>query len=597
MATQNNSHERNHEDTDGANDNPKQQSLAMVPQEKEENTLFETSPAKTPRIVYISACLTQLAVLSIGYDFGVNSGAMLLAEDVDYLELNSLWKQLIIAGALPSAIIVTIFASQLSDIIGRKKTVITAAVCYTIGSIITGSANNRVTILLGRLCIGCGFGFTGASTAVYIAECAPQHIRGRLIGLSQPFLTIGILSAAIISGIFSYDKENGWRYMWGFQGIWSVIQFIGLLFMPESPRWLIQKSQLKEAEKVLIKIRNTTAVDEEIYEIKRNWEEMKRSYEMSGNENVYLRMIKTPSVRRALLIGCAMHFFSQFSGANTVIYYSGIIIKMTGVGDVSAAIWNSALINCINLVFSIVGVWLVDVLGRRTLAIVGLFGLAFSSSCIATTFLFAHIYSPSVNTTLNIPNNSCSAYTTCDTCIHDYFCGFCFETTNDDVNGACLPISFVSMHSATIACNFTTLPNSYFTWAYDYCPISFSWVAIVGLSLFLVFYAQSMGPLPWTINAEIYPLWARSTGNGIGATVCWVCNLIISVTFLSLTEAINSYGVFYIMSIMAITGSVFCYFLLPETKGKTLEVIEMLFMPKNKKESKESEEETNKIEP
>lgn len=159
MATQNNSHEQDHEDTDGTNnDNPKQQSLAMVPQEKDENILFETPPTKTPRIVYISACLTQLAVLSIGYDFGVNSGAMLLAEDIDYLELNSLWKQLIIAGALPSAIIVTIFASQLSDIIGRKKTVITAAVCYTIGSIITGSANNRVTILLGRLCIGCGFG-------------------------------------------------------------------------------------------------------------------------------------------------------------------------------------------------------------------------------------------------------------------------------------------------------------------------------------------------------------------------------------------------------------------------------------------------------
>lgn len=546
-------------------------------------------------IIYILTALSHLGILSCGYEMGISSGAMLTLEKV--MILSPLWKQLIIIGALPSAVLTLLIGSHTSDFLGRKKVIMAASCFYILGSLISGLAVSKTMLLIGRLFIGVALGFTGASTAVYIAECAPQHIRGRLIGLSQPFLTIGILSAAVISGIFSYDKENGWRYMWGFQGIWSVIQFIGLLFMPESPRWLVQKSQLKEAEKVLIKIRNTNAVDEEIYEIKSNWEEMKRSYEMAGNENVYLRIIKTPSVRRALLIGCAMHFFSQFSGANTVIYYSGIIIKMTGVGDVSAAIWNSALINCINLVFSIVGVWLVDVLGRRTLAIVGLFGLAFSSSCIATTFLFAYLYSPSVNTTANIQNNSCSAYTSCDACIHDNFCGFCFETTNNDMNGACLPISFVSMHSANAACNFTTLPHSYFTWAYDYCPISFSWVAIVGLSLFLVFYAQSMGPLPWTINAEIYPLWARSTGNGIGATICWVCNLIISVTFLSLTEAIHSYGVFYIMSIMAITGSVFCYFLLPETKGKTLEVIEMLFMPKSQKESKESEEEINKVEP
>ncbi|XP_014782377.1 proton myo-inositol cotransporter-like [Octopus bimaculoides] len=92
-----------------------------------------------------------------------------------------------------------------------------------------------------------------------------------------------------------------------------------------------------------------------------------------------------------------------------------------------------------------------------------------------------------------------------------------------------------------------------------------------------------MGPLPWTINAEIYPLWARSTGNGLAAATCWLCNLINSVSFLSLSEAINSYGVFYLLSSMAVTGALFCYCLLPETKGKSLEAIEILFMKDRKK--------------
>ncbi|CAI9740196.1 proton myo-inositol cotransporter isoform X1 [Octopus vulgaris] len=539
--------------------------------------------------------LTQVGVLSIGYDLGINSGAVLLVENSEYMPLNSLWKQLIIAGALPSAIVITLFASQLSDIIGRKRTVMTAAVSYLVGAIISGAAVNRTMLLIGRLLIGCGHGFTGASTAVYIAECAPVRMRGKLIGLSQPFLTIGILSATIFAGVFSYDTINGWRYMWAFQGIWSVIQFTGLLFMPESPRWLIQKSQFGEGKIALAKLRHGSNVEEEFNEIKKNCEEDMKNSENLGSFQTFVKMMQTQPVRRALLVGCGIQLFAQFSGANTIIYYSGIIIKMAGVGDVSTAIWNSVIINCINLLFAIIGVWLVDLVGRRKLAISGLIGLAFSTCCLATTFLMAIKHTPAVTYNSGQYNSSCMTHSLCSDCVHDPNCGFCYSSNENNMNATCLPSDpKLWQTSAVGACNSTTaMQTASLKWVIDYCPVSFSWVAVVGLAFFLVFYAPTMGPLPWTINAEIYPLWARSTGNGLAAATCWLCNLINSVSFLSLSEAINSYGVFYLLSFMAVSGALFCYFLLPETKGKSLEAIEILFMKDRKKLGNDEQQDLN----
>lgn len=139
--------------------------------------------------------LTQVGVLSIGYDLGINSGAVLLVENSEYMPLDSLWKQLIIAGALPSAIIITLFASQLSDIIGRKRTVMTAAISYIVGAIISGAAVNRTMLLIGRLVIGCGHGemlFTSDFffKFLFCFVSQPRHIPYYFLGLSTIYSSI-----------------------------------------------------------------------------------------------------------------------------------------------------------------------------------------------------------------------------------------------------------------------------------------------------------------------------------------------------------------------------------------------------------------------
>lgn len=555
-----------------------------------ENSIDDTvtksvSPSRTAPIVYFLTLVAQVSVFCEGYEMGSTSGAILLVEHDPNMNLNSFWREAIITGAMPSAAICCLIAGWFCDRFGRKKCVMFSSLCFTLGAIITASAHDKEVLLVGRLLIGSGIGFACATSAVYIAECAPSHIRGCLVSMCQPFLTMGILLGTIIAALFSYDKKHGWRYIWGILGVFSSIQFVAFLILPESPRWFIQQSRIDEAKKSLMQIRKTENVNEELKEIEESFKEEKESIENSGKGNLFLRMLKTSSVRRALMLGCGLQLFAQFSGVNTIIYFSGTIIQMAGVGNVTNAIWDSVMVNCVSLVFSILGVWLVDTVGRRKLAIIGLGGLAFSSICLGTTFLMADKYSPWVNATGDLINSTCSTYSRCNECIKDEVCGFCYAA-NPNTTDSCLPVSPTSPQLSEVgACNSSLALATYSTkWAPNYCPISFSWVAVVGLALFLIFFATGMGPLPWTVNAEIYPLWARSTGNGLGSMTCWFCNLIIAASFLPFIELIQSYGVFYVMASVALIGSVFCFLFQPETKNKPLEEIETLFSTKESRD-------------
>jgi len=120
------------------------------------------------------------------------------------------------------------------------------------------------------------------------------------------------------------------------------------------------------------------------------------------------------------------------------------------------------------------------------------------------------------------------------------------------------------------------------TFASDYCPSDAAWLVVLGLCSYLFFFAPGMGAMPWTINSEIYPLWARSLCVGLNTSVNWACNIVVSMTFLSLTEAITKQGTFYLYTGLAFSGLVVFYFILPETKGKTLEEMEELFQKKKK---------------
>ncbi|XP_055761429.1 proton myo-inositol cotransporter-like isoform X3 [Salvelinus fontinalis] len=297
---------------------------------------------------------------------------------------------------------------------------------------------------------------------------------------------------------------------------------------------------------------------------------------------VIWRMLTYPPTRRALLVGCGLQMFQQLSGINTVMYYGATILQMSGVRDDKLAIWLAGVTAFTNFLFTLLGVWLVEKVGRRKLTLGSIIGTCLSLSLLAIGFLLSAQHTPPVTlhpTDPSMVNSTCNRHLLCEPCMLDPACGFCYrENSTALFASSCVPVNTASTEKAAWGrCSNSTQLRVHTYWAYNYCPTSYSWVVLLGLVLYLAFFAPGMGPMPWTINSEIYPLWARSTGNACSAGVNWTFNFLVSLTFLHVAQNLTYYGAFFLYSGLALLGSFFIYGCLPETKGRRLEEIESLF--------------------
>lgn len=538
--------------------------------------------------------------LLFGYDTGIISGSMLLIRD-DF-QLSEIWQSAIVSSTIGAAAVFSLIAGFLVDKIGRKKVIMLASFVFTGGAIMmaVSPVDKKEVLLVGRLIVGAGIGFASMSVPVYVAEAAPSHIRGSLVTVNQLFITIGILLSSIIAGAFSKDKENGWRYMLGIAGVPSVIQFFGFLFLPESPRWLVGQGRLEEAKKALKKIRELDNVDVELSEIERSVEETREQNKYNMFQ-CFVLMVKTQPVRRALVLGCLLQFFQQLCGINTVIYYSGSILRVAGFPS-SLAIWLSCIPFTVNFLCTFIGVYAVEKAGRRVLTLLSFIGIIIALIVLGAGFQLSEKNSPPVSLRLDNYSSCHTKYDSCNGCIKDDNCGFCWEKEKEGSTGWCLhvykehPERYAKPENSTVTfyneslCNATNYETEHYNWANDFCPTDYSWMAVLGLALFVIAFAPGLGPNPWTINSEIYPLWARGTGTSLATCVNWIGNLIVSFTFLLLLKTITTYGTFYLFCGISFLGMSILFFILPETKNKTLEEVEELFMSKEYKAMRDQEQ-------
>ncbi|XP_028903071.1 proton myo-inositol cotransporter [Ornithorhynchus anatinus] len=530
-------------------------------------------------LVYVVSALSALGGFLSGYDSGVVSGALLLLRR--RLGLGALWQELLVSGTAGAAALAALLGGLLAGACGRRSAVLLASALFAAGAALLAAAPGKGTLLAGRLVVGFGVGIASMTVPVYIAEVAPPHLRGRLVTINTLFITGGQFFASVVDGAFSYLPKDGWRYMLGLSAIPAVIQFLGFLFLPESPRWLIQQGQTQKARRILSQMRGNQTIDEEFDSILNNIEEEEKEVGSAGP--VICRMLTYPPTRRALIVGCGLQMFQQLAGINTIMYYSATILQMSGVEDDRMAIWLSSVTAFTNFIFTLVGVWLVEKVGRRKLTLGSLAGTTVALVILGLGFLLSAQVSPQVTHKPTDPsgqNSTCLKYSYCNGCMLDPDCGFCYKLNKSSVvEASCVPVNKASTSEAAWGrcANETKSKAEEQFWAYNFCPTPYSWTALLGLILYLIFFAPGMGPMPWTVNSEIYPLWARSTGNACSSGTNWIFNVLVSLTFLHTAEYLTYYGAFFLYAVFAALGLLFIYGCLPETKGKKLEEIESLF--------------------
>ncbi|KAL8567494.1 hypothetical protein ACOMHN_010085 [Nucella lapillus] len=562
----------------------------------------------TPRFVLLLTFFATLGGFLMGYDMGIVSGSMLFI--VPALRLSTLWTEAIISGAVGAAAVSALLGGWIIDAIGRRISLLIGSVIFAVGGVVMGAAPTKEVLLIGRVICGLGIGLASVVVPVYVAEAAPVRSRGRLTIMWQMMINLGILlSSLTAAGLsylpvhgwsltaaglsylpvhgwsltaagLSYLPVHGWRYMLGLSAIPGVVQFLGFLFMPESPRWLVDKGRCDQARRVLATIRGRADVTAELQDIEKSVQDAKTN-KMKGC-GVLVQIVRTAPVRRALVVGVGLLVFQQWCGINTAIYYSGTVLKMAGF-PVKAAVWLVVLPNALLFFAGLVGIYLVDRIGRRPLLIWSMVGTILGSVIVAIGFQLSETFPPVLgpNITETFANGTaiarCSSqYSSCSACIKDIDCGFCDERVQS--SGSCLPAAN-DERSLYGRCSSAGPDNSTFRFAHGYCPNDkYSLVTLLGVALFVFLFSPGMASMPWTINSEIYPLWARGTCSSIAATAAWSNNLIISFTFLSMTEAVTIYGTFWMFTGFSLLGLLFFVLLVPETRNKSLEQVEELFL-------------------
>ncbi len=449
------------------------------------NSLKSVAPAgPTRRFVYLAAIFAALGGLLFGYDTGVISGAELFIRN-DFT-LSTFELEVIVSGVLAGAAVGALGGGRMADLFGRRKLLITTAIIFAAGAILCAVAQSPTILVVGRIIVGLGIGLSSSTVPVYISEVAPADARGWQVSLFQLAITVGILLAYLVD--YAFALIQGWRWMFGLAVVPAGIFGLGMIFLPESPRWLVRKGRREDARATLSRIRGTADVDPELAEIERSLHQAPESGRLSD--------LLAPSIRRSLVIGIGLAIFQQITGINTVIYYAPVIIQSAGISSASGAILATAGIGLVNVLMTIIAMRLIDRSGRKPLLLIGIAGMAVTLG----------------------------------------FLGFVFR---------------MSAHSGALA-----------------------WLAVISMMAYVASFAISLGPIFWLLISEIYPLKIRNSAEGLAATFNWGSNLLITLTFLTLVERLGPSWTFWLYGLSAVAAWIFSYYIVPETKGRTLEEIE-----------------------
>ncbi|MDE3108337.1 MAG: sugar porter family MFS transporter [Acidobacteriota bacterium] len=331
---------------------------------------------RTPsgKFVYVAAAFAALGGLLFGYDTGVISGALIFIQKT--FALSTFHQELVVSVVLVGACAGALSGGRLADRFGRRGMLIFTAVTFIAGALICAMSTNVTMLIAGRAIVGLGIGFASSTVPLYISEVSPAGARGWQVSLFQFAITVGILGAYLVD--YAFAGSGNWRWMLGLAVVPGAALGLGMLALPESPRWHAQRGDARKAREVLVKVRGTDNVDAELRDIETTLTQSRERGRISD--------LWRPEVRMAMVIGIGLAIFQQVTGINTVIYYAPKIIQSAGISSASGAILATAGIGLVNVVMTIVSMWLIDRVGRRPLLLVGIAGMIVSLGVLGYAF-------------------------------------------------------------------------------------------------------------------------------------------------------------------------------------------------------------------
>ncbi|KAG6511537.1 polyol transporter 5-like [Zingiber officinale] len=491
------------------------------------------APPKQGRNMYAMGCtmLASLASILLGYDIGVMSGAQKYIQNE--LHINDTQVEILLGILNLYSLVGSFAAGFTSDKIGRRYTIVLAAAIFFVGALLMGFAMNYAFLMFGRFVAGIGVGYALMIAPTYTAEVAPASCRGFLTSFPEVFINSGILLGYISNYAFSHLRQSlGWRFMLGVGAIPAVFLGVGVLAMPESPRWLVMRGRLGDAKEVLDKtcdspeearlrladIKRAAGIPEDCDE-----DVVALPAKNRDNTGVWRELLlrPRPSVRRVLIAALGIHFFQQASGIDSVVLYSPRVFEAAGLKSDNAQLGTTVAVGFTKTLFILVATFFVDRVGRRPLLLGSFAGMIVSLAAlgIGLTAVDRH-----------------------------------------GVGGHQLQWAVALSISSTLA--------------------------------YVAFFSIGAGPITWVYSSEVFPLRLRALGAAIGVAVNRVTSGVITMTFLSLSHAITLGGSFFLYSGIATVAWVFFFTFLPETRGRTLEEMQELFGEQKKTASPEKEETT-----
>ncbi|GAA4729311.1 sugar porter family MFS transporter [Flavisolibacter ginsenosidimutans] len=326
---------------------------------QQNNVMTKTSSTYNGAYVIGISFISALGGYLFGFDFAVISGALPFLRTA--FQLNTWWEGFLTGSLALGCIVGCLFAGNLADCYGRKPGLMTAASIFAVSSLGMAFSNSLTVFIIMRFAAGIGVGMASMLSPMYIAEVSPAAVRGRNVAINQLTIVLGILITNLVNYSLADKGVDAWRWMFGLGVVPSLLFLLGVVWLPESPRWLFKAKQNEKAQRILQKIGGADFANSTTDDIRRSLRnEAKPSY----------AAVFEKGVRPAVVVGITLAVFQQFCGINVVFNYTSTIFESVGA-NLDRQLFETVAIGFVNLLFTLLAMWQVDKLGRRPLMLYG----------------------------------------------------------------------------------------------------------------------------------------------------------------------------------------------------------------------------------